>query len=373
MTLDMAGSSVAVLFFNVLLATFCQIALGYILPSIGMLNQVAISQGLGPFIGKLVLPVLLFRSMSTIKFGELRLDIMLAMLIGKVIMFTTTFALAMMVGTESRLVKSATEKGRRLKSAALSALFVVNQNELAVGLPVIPALFPVETYPENFVNYLYVAVAMNLVIMLPIGVFWIEKGVAMETKAVSIGIRHQSIVGGLPAAPSLSGGAGGAASSAVDGAKRQAAGSLAGDAERVGFAAPLLQQQQQQYISGGGGGGGGTAGTGGGGGQSKIKPLISTLCGVVSNPLVAASLAGVLYNVVFDGHALPDTVKMSVDALCATFPFCALFLVGNGCIGSGASLQGRGVLSRRRCPWRRFSSRPSSCRPSSSCSPRVFS
>ena len=35
----------------------------------------------------------------------------------------------MMVGTESRLVKSATEKGRRLKSAALSALFVVNQNE----------------------------------------------------------------------------------------------------------------------------------------------------------------------------------------------------------------------------------------------------
>jgi predicted permease len=66
---------------------------------------------------------------------------------------------------------------------------------------------------------------------------------------------------------------------------------------------------------------------------------------VLSNPLVAASLVGVLYNVLMGAAPLPrGAVSMSVEALCETFSFCALFLVGNGCIGSGTSLRGRGVF-----------------------------
>ena len=151
--------------FNVLVSTFGIMACGYLLPLYGGVNRDAVAAGIGGLVGRMVLPVVLFKQMLQINPGGLNWQLIGALAAAKVLLFVGT---ACFWWTIDRRNKS------RLGHTALAAVFATNQNDIAIGLPVIPALFPVAEFPQNFVNYLYVTVAINLVVILPMGMILLE-------------------------------------------------------------------------------------------------------------------------------------------------------------------------------------------------------
>ena len=73
---------------------------------------------------------------------------------------------------------------------------------------------------------------------------------------------------------------------------------------------------------------------------SSLNAFGKLIVNVITNPLVAASFAGIAYNLIFDASPFPKPIETVLHTVGAAFPPAALFLVGHGCIGSGANLRG---------------------------------
>eukprot|EP00928_Gymnodinium_smaydae_P032184 TRINITY_DN23375_c2_g1_i2.p1 TRINITY_DN23375_c2_g1~~TRINITY_DN23375_c2_g1_i2.p1 ORF type:complete len:640 (-),score=41.16 TRINITY_DN23375_c2_g1_i2:320-2239(-) len=143
--------------FNAISSTFVIIGLGYFLPALGWLPK-DVGKSLSPLVGKLLLPCLLFLETSTLDLGSIRWSLVGAIVLAK--MIACTLALLMW-----RLFDKTLE---RTTNAAMAAIFIGNQNDLAMGLAVVPVLFPA------YKCYLYVLAIYNLVVIVPACIVLIE-------------------------------------------------------------------------------------------------------------------------------------------------------------------------------------------------------
>lgn len=160
--------------FNAIFSTFAIIALGYAMPASGWLPK-DVGKGISPLVGKLLLPCLLFEATATLEIDDINWRLVGAIAVGKVITCVGTVIVW-------RLFDHSDE---RKGSAALAGIFVGNQNDLAMGLAIIPVLF------EEFTEYLYVFAAINLVLVVPAGIVMIELSRRGEAIPSSGGMQRQ--------------------------------------------------------------------------------------------------------------------------------------------------------------------------------------
>eukprot|EP00746_Dinoflagellata_sp_MGD_P145281 gnl/MRDRNA2_/MRDRNA2_77913_c0_seq1.p1 gnl/MRDRNA2_/MRDRNA2_77913_c0~~gnl/MRDRNA2_/MRDRNA2_77913_c0_seq1.p1 ORF type:complete len:691 (+),score=74.34 gnl/MRDRNA2_/MRDRNA2_77913_c0_seq1:279-2075(+) len=190
--------------------------------------------------------------MALLDVSSIQWTIVGALAAGKLAMFTLTAALWWVFDRHQD----------RWRNASLAAIFVANQNDIAVGLAVIPELFPPKMnpdHPEHFESYLYVAVAINLALVVPIGM-------------VMLSLTDRG---------------------------------------------------------------------------PRAQPVLQTLGRVFLNPLVVASLGGILYNVLaryWMWSKMPDALLMPLTMAANAFPCCALFLVGHGMVGQISAITGSEFL-----------------------------
>lgn len=145
------------LLFNAIFSTFAIIALGYALPASGFVTK-DIGKGIGQLVGKLLLPCLLFEEIALLEINKIDWQLVGAIVVAKVITCVLTIFLW---GLFDR-------SPERKQAAALAGIFVGNQNDLAMGLAIVPVLLP------EYKSYLYVTALINLVVIVPTCILMVE-------------------------------------------------------------------------------------------------------------------------------------------------------------------------------------------------------
>lgn len=146
--------------FPALVECFAIILCGYLA---GRLSIITPSQakGVGNFVGTFALPALLFRSMVELNFSSVNWTFVLAVFIGKSLVFFLVFVVSLIV-----LREQATARG------ALYSIFATQSNDFALGYPLLEALYR-KTNPE-FLQYIYLVAPISLMILNPIGFVMLE-------------------------------------------------------------------------------------------------------------------------------------------------------------------------------------------------------
>ena len=116
--------------------------------------------GLGTFLFQVALPALIFHSCGTMSFVGVNWWILVALFLGKALIFCCTI----IIGTLST----------SLETAAVWAIFVTQSNDFALGLPLLRSLYST-THP-NYPTYIFLAAPISLVILNPIGFVCMELG-----------------------------------------------------------------------------------------------------------------------------------------------------------------------------------------------------
>ena len=119
--------------------------------------------GLGAFAGLVSLPAVLFRAVATLDFGTVDPSIVLSLLIGKLLLVASSYALGAITADQ-------TEPGMKMLSAGCFALLTTNSDDLGLGLPVLGAIFPAELVNMCFVLNALQSMVFNPIILLMLGV-----------------------------------------------------------------------------------------------------------------------------------------------------------------------------------------------------------
>ena len=133
-----------------LVQIFAVIGLGYFGLRSGYLSQSA-SSGFKQLVGKVGMPALLFEAIATSDLGLLQARVILAMLLSKLIVM----ALAVVVG-----MRYDDKSPRRASTGGVFGMFVVNSLDLALGIPLMKAL-----YPQYIVTLYFFEIVTSLVLV----------------------------------------------------------------------------------------------------------------------------------------------------------------------------------------------------------------
>ena len=131
--------------------------IGYMMKSYDKVNAEVLS-GIGAFGGLVSLPCLLFKSVATLDFTTVPLELVCAVTVGKLGLIAICGALGYIkTKSEDR------EKGGVELSAGMFALMTTNSDDLGLGLPVMGAIFP-----PNIVKFCFVLGAMQTGVFNPL-------------------------------------------------------------------------------------------------------------------------------------------------------------------------------------------------------------
>lgn len=150
--------------FTVILVGYCVGRLGFISPTS--------SKGIGVFVSLVSLPALLFKSMVELDYSQVNWRFLFSILIAKSTVF---FSVA--------IFTSVLIRPTNLGKAGMYGIFCSQSNDLALGLPLVKAMYS-DVHPD-YVNYLYLMATISLVILNPIGFILMEihKQKSMEKSA----------------------------------------------------------------------------------------------------------------------------------------------------------------------------------------------
>lgn len=139
-----------------LIQCFGVIVLGYLT---GRWNLLSESQALGlnAYVTKFALPSVFFRVMVSIDFSGVCWYLVSAVSISKLIAFVLSFAITIILSRSSQL-----------GLAAILAMFVSQSNDVALGYPVLKALYP------ELASYIYLFAPAQLVVLNPFAYFALE-------------------------------------------------------------------------------------------------------------------------------------------------------------------------------------------------------
>jgi hypothetical protein len=161
----------------VLLQFFCVIALGWVTVQKGLLHpEDGEAVGLDFIVGKIALPLLVFRAVATANMGHLNWSAVLACLLGKAVVFATTWIATYTLRGQGAL------QGERVVTATLFSYFVTASNDFALGFPVIEALYAKE---EDMTVYLAVNATMFQLLVQPVAMLMLEAGSLMQASSAT--------------------------------------------------------------------------------------------------------------------------------------------------------------------------------------------
>ena len=147
-------AAVATLARALLNVTLIQV-LGYMMATHKLLPEAALP-GAGAFIGLISLPAIYFRAVATLDFGTVRVQVLVALLLGKLLLVALSSKLGAMTQRKGEGPGAAEMRG------GVFALLTTNSDDLGLGLPVMGALFK----PE-LVQMCYVLNAMQAMVFNP--------------------------------------------------------------------------------------------------------------------------------------------------------------------------------------------------------------
>ena len=153
----MAGAALTKLL-SALTQAFSVIAIGYVAALSGFVSADA-ARGIGQLVGKIALPCLLFRAVATTDLSSVNLLVVIAVVISKYLCLFTAATVGYLKN-----------KGKKeaISIAGSYAMFVTNSNDLAIGIPLAQALYPMEDNPEGpNVSYIYVFAVFQIVLVAP--------------------------------------------------------------------------------------------------------------------------------------------------------------------------------------------------------------
>ena len=118
--------------------------------------------GLGPMAGKVALPALIFRSMAKLDVGTVNITILIAIISAKwiVLALSLVFGVCLSVGHKNRI-----------GVAGMIAICTTQSNDMALGLPVLRALYG---HSSPNVDLLFVLSAASAIVVSPIDVTILE-------------------------------------------------------------------------------------------------------------------------------------------------------------------------------------------------------
>lgn len=216
---------------SALCSTFALILLGFVLVKWEVVQQGDVLRGLGKFVGLIALPCLLFRSIAVLDLMGLDWNLVAGVALAKATIFVLVVGVSLILdphpqkqeepspdedelveeeeetsddsylplngeenepikesygeenegnvnfkGSSTPLLAKSNSGGTRAKwaFAGIRGIFVIQSNDLALGLPLMNALYSDEH--ESYVHYQYILTTIALVLLNPIGFFMMEYG-----------------------------------------------------------------------------------------------------------------------------------------------------------------------------------------------------
>ncbi|XP_063363729.1 lysosomal cholesterol signaling protein [Cydia amplana] len=139
---------------------FTIILCGYIAGRLNVVSQTE-SKGIGTFVGTFALPSLIFLSLARLDFSTVNWTFLLAILLGKGIVFFAVMIVTILVS-----------KPVNLGRAGIFAIFCTQSNDFALGYPIINAIYE-HTHPE-YALFLYLMAPISLAILNPVAFVLME-------------------------------------------------------------------------------------------------------------------------------------------------------------------------------------------------------
>ena len=162
-----------------LVVTFSVIGLGYVAQRTGFFDRNT-KAGLGQFVGKVALPALLFKAISTLELGSIDP----AFIAGVGLCKATAFVLVLILAKLMR---------RSLSECAIWAVFVSNSNDIALGYPVFLTLYP------PFAHQIFITASLQIGLINPLAIILMEydatrrRGRAISTVDLALRVGWQTL------------------------------------------------------------------------------------------------------------------------------------------------------------------------------------
>lgn len=244
------------------------------------------SRGLGIFVGNFALPALIFGALSSIEIGSVNWNFLLSILIAKSIVFVGVLFITILINW-----------GKSIEKAGLYAIFVTQTNDFALGYPIVLALYG-QSHPR-FPAYLYLLAPVSLAILNPIAFILIEIGTKLRSDNRNDDVlnKDERCVNEIDTGPTPN--------EHIMQLEKDKSNHV--NRKRVIFA-------------------------------DKMKTVLSTGLGIIKNPILAMTFAGIIFGTfVFKGEA-PPAINNFLTTLGRAFSACALFSLGLGMVGKMKTL-----------------------------------
>ncbi|KAH9282267.1 Integral membrane protein [Echinococcus granulosus] len=150
----------------VLIQCFGLILLGFLAGELKLLTNTQ-AKGLGIYVTSFALPAVFFTVMVSMDFSGVDWYFVMAVSLGKVIIFLLTMIIVLVVS-----------RGKSIGLAGLLAIFTSQSNDVALAYPVLRLLYP------DLAAYIYLFAPAQLVILNPLGYFALEWHKAKERAVV---------------------------------------------------------------------------------------------------------------------------------------------------------------------------------------------
>eukprot|EP00929_Paragymnodinium_shiwhaense_P065488 TRINITY_DN32821_c0_g1_i1.p1 TRINITY_DN32821_c0_g1~~TRINITY_DN32821_c0_g1_i1.p1 ORF type:complete len:768 (+),score=85.92 TRINITY_DN32821_c0_g1_i1:74-2377(+) len=165
-----SGSDATTRLFNTLLVTFLAVFLGFAALRLKRIEPAkGDMKGFGFFIGEIVFPLLIFKTVATARLGDVDFSVLLACTLGKLcatsITWITTFV----------FYRREDPAGQRFLTATVFASYVICGNDFAIGFPVVKALYG----KENMGVYIAGNALVGSLLFVPLLMVFFVIGTAM--------------------------------------------------------------------------------------------------------------------------------------------------------------------------------------------------
>mmetsp|Transcript_11960 Transcript_11960/g.26699 ORF Transcript_11960/g.26699 Transcript_11960/m.26699 type:complete len:726 (+) Transcript_11960:68-2245(+) len=171
------GLRSAMALLDVLAQTFSALGLGYTCVRFGFVDvQRGDLQAVQFFIGRIALPILVFRIIATGDIKDVDIGVIIACSLGKMAVYALTFIMTFCA------YKNREPIGQKLLTATIFGFFTTASNDLAIGYPVVKAL-----YGESMDVYLTTNVLVFQTLIQPLAIVLFEVGQALSRNAPARG------------------------------------------------------------------------------------------------------------------------------------------------------------------------------------------
>jgi len=173
-TLATLVNSLSIIFFTMLLGYFGKLT-GFIPPNA--------NKGIGPMVGKICLPLLIFRNVAKLDLSSVDFRVIGACALVKICSFTLAGVVAYLTRPKGANVKP----GDTASQYGIFTLFCTGSNDLAIGLAIIQSIYPAESSPIDFGSITFVIVGMQVAIFNIPSFVCLELGKALRAASAKEG------------------------------------------------------------------------------------------------------------------------------------------------------------------------------------------